>query len=476
MEKVKTKGVISATIRRNKPIILKSILITFSILLVVYIGISIFFISHFQFNSIINGINVSGMNVDKANNLLAANINVVSLKLEERNGVEEKIKGKDINLKYELDSNLDSKLEELKKEQNAFGWIFSIFDKKDSNKHISLSCDESLLKEQVEKLQCFNKENILEPKSAYLKYENGEYKIVEEEDGTKVKKGQLLKVIKESIDNGNYIINFEKTDCYEKPKYTLESEELKKAKETADKYVSTKITYQFGDRQEILNGDIINKWISLNEDLDININEIMVQDYVTSLASSYNTFGNTRDFKTSSGTTIKVSGGDYGWVIDKTQEIQKILEDIKLGTNETREPIYSQTAKSRDVNDIGNSYVEIDLTKQHVWVYNDGVMVADSDCVSGNMSLNYGTPAGVYQITYKERNATLIGQGYNSQVSYWMPFNGNVGLHDAEWRYGQFGGNIYLTNGSHGCVNLPPEKAAIIFEKVEKAMPVVCYY
>ena len=472
MEKVKTKGVISATIRRNKPIILKSILITFSILLVVYIGISIFFISHFQFNSIINGINVSGMNVDKANNLLAANINVVSLKLEERNGVEEKIKGKDINLKY----SLDSKVEDLKKGQSAFGWIFSLFNKKDSNMYIPLSCDESLLEEQVDKLQCFNKENIIEAKSAYLQYENGEYKIVEEEGGTKVKKEQLLKVIKESIDNGNYIINLEKKDCYEKPKYTLESEELKKAKEIADKYVSTKITYQFGDKQEILNGDIINNWISLNEDLNISINELMVQDYVTSLASSYNTFGNTRDFKTSSGTTIKVSGGDYGWVIDKTQEIQKILEDIKSGTNETREPIYSQTAKSRDVNDIGNSYVEIDLTKQHVWVYNDGVMVAESDCVSGNMSLNYGTPAGVYQITYKERNATLIGQGYNSQVSYWMPFNGNIGLHDASWRYGQFGGNIYLTNGSHGCVNLPPENAAIIFDKVEKAMPVVCYY
>lgn len=472
MEKVKTKGVISGAIKRNKSIILKSILITFSILLVVYIGISLFFISHFHFNSTINGIDVSGMNVNKANNLLLANINATSLKLEERNGVEERIKGKDINLKYAL----DSKVEKLKEGQNAFGWIFSPFNKEDSNMHISLSCDESLLEEQVDKLQCFNEENIIEPKSAYLQYENGEYKIIEEESGTKVKKEQLLKAIKESIDMGNYTINLEKTDCYEKPKYTLESEELKKAKETADKYVSTKIIYQFGDRQEILNGDIIHNWISLNEDLDISINEIMVKDYVTSLASSYNTFGNTRDFKTSSGTTIKVSGGDYGWIIDKTQEIQKILEDIKSGTNETREPMYSQTAKSRDVNDIGNSYVEIDLTKQHVWVYNDGEMVAESDCVSGNMSLNYGTPAGVYQITYKERNATLIGQGYNSKVSYWMPFNGNIGLHDADWRYGQFGGNIYLTNGSHGCINLPPENAAIIFEKVEKAMPVVCYY
>lgn len=472
MEKVKTRRGTSRHPKKNKSIKLKSVLITFSILLILYIGISIFFISHFRFNSIINGIDISGMSVDEVNNLLIANINTVSLKLEERNGVEEKIKGEDIDLKYIL----NSKVEELKKGQSAFGWIFSLFNKNDSNMHISLSCNESLLEKQLDKLQCFNKENIIEPKSAYLKYENGEYKIIEEENGTKVKKDELLKVIKENINNGNYIINLEKTDCYEKPKYTLESEELKKAKETVDKYVSTKITYNFGDRQEVLNGDIIHNWISLNEDLDISINEIMIKDYVTSLASSYNTFGKTRDFKTSSGNTIKVSGGDYGWLIDKKQETQKILEDIKLGTNETREPVYSQTAKSHNTNDIGNSYIEIDLTKQHVWVYNNGAMVAESDCVSGDMSLNHRTPEGVYQITYKEKNATLSGEGYSTPVAYWMPFNGNIGLHDAKWRNGQFGGNIYQTNGSHGCINLPPEKAALIFEKIEKAMPVVCYY
>ena len=472
MEKVKTKGVILSSIKKNKSIILKSILITFFILLIVYIGISIFFINHFNFNSTINGIDVSKMTVDKANKLLLANINETSLKLKERNGVEEKISGKDIDLKY----TLDDKVKSLKDKQSAFGWIFLFFSGEDSNMHISLSCNEDLLEDKVNNLQCFKEENIIEPKSAYLQYENGEYKIVKEEEGEKVKKEQLLSALKESIEKGEYTINLEKEDCYEKPKYTLESEELTKVKETLDKYVSTKITYEFGDKEEILNGDIIHNWISLDENLDISINEIMVKDYVTSLASSYNTFGSTRDFKTSSQTTIKVSGGDYGWVIDKTQEIQKILEDIKSGVNENREPIYSQTAKSRSTNDIGNSYIEVDLTKQHVWVYNDGNMVADSDCVSGNMSLNYGTPAGIYQITYKERNATLVGEGYSSPVDYWMPFNGNIGLHDASWRNGQFGGNIYMTSGSHGCINLPPEKAAIIFEKIEKAMPVVCYY
>ena len=145
------------------------------------------------------------------------------------------------NVKY----TLDDKIKSLKDNQSAFGWIFSFFSKKDSNMHISLSCNEDLLEDKVNNLNCFKEENITEPKSAYLQYENGEYKIVKEEGGTKVKKEQLLSALKESIKKGEYTINLEKEDCYEKPKYTLESEELTKIKETLDKYVSTKITYEF---------------------------------------------------------------------------------------------------------------------------------------------------------------------------------------------------------------------------------------
>ena len=72
-------------------------------------------------------------------------------------------------------------------------------------------------------------------------------------------------------------------------------------------------------------------------------------------------------------------------------------------------------------------------------------------------------------------NATLTGENYATPVSYWMPFNGNIGMHDANWR-SSFGGNIYKTNGSHGCVNLPPSVAAELYGYVEKGTPVICYY
>ena len=77
-------------------------------------------------------------------------------------------------------------------------------------------------------------------------------------------------------------------------------------------------------------------------------------------------------------------------------------------------------------------------------------------------------------MNYKQKGATLKGAGYSSNVSYWMPFNGNIGLHDASWR-SSFGGNIYKTNGTHGCVNMPKYLAKKIFENIKAGTPVICY-
>ena len=122
--------------------------------------------------------------------------------------------------------------------------------------------------------------------------------------------------------------------------------------------------------------------------------------------------------------------------------------------------MYAQTAESRNKDDIGNTYVEISLSGQHIWFYKDGKLIIDSDVVTGNVSAGHTTPPGVFRLNYKERNAVLKGEDYETPVSYWMPFNGGIGLHDATWRT-EFGGDIYLTSGSHGCVNAPLELSLI---------------
>ena len=132
------------------------------------------------------------------------------------------------------------------------------------------------------------------------------------------------------------------------------------------------------------------------------------------------------------------------------------------------------TANSHDGNDFGDSYVEINLTAQHLFLYKKGKLVIESDFVSGNVSKGNATPTGAYGITYTEKNATLRGENYETPVTYWMPFAGNVGMHDAYWR-SAFGGSIYKTAGSHGCINLPPSVAKVVFENVSKNYPVLVY-
>ena len=168
-------------------------------------------------------------------------------------------------------------------------------------------------------------------------------------------------------------------------------------------------------------------------------------------------------------------GGDYGWVINKKGEAAQIVEDIKNGESVTREPKYEQRAFVEGADDIGNTYIEIDYTNQHLWYYKDGSLVVDSDIVSGNLNNGNGSPDGVFKVISRQSPATLKGEDYESDVTYFMPFAYNVGLHDASWR-SSFGGSIYKNGGSHGCINLPYDAADTIYKNVELGTPVVAYY
>ena len=137
--------------------------------------------------------------------------------------------------------------------------------------------------------------------------------------------------------------------------------------------------------------------------------------------------------------------------------------------------------------DWGNRYIDVDLTEQHVRMYDDsGALIWESDCVSGDSSKGHDTPTGVNQINDNKRsgNVRLSGLDYNgdgqpdyvSYVEYWMPFVQNlVALHDADWRY-SFGGTIYQRDGSHGCVNLPVDKAAELYDLCQVGDVVVVHY
>lgn len=440
-------------------------------LLVIYFSMSFYFMKRFYLGTTINGVNVGGKTVEKVNNQIAKSIDKYILTLEERKEIKEQLKGADIGLKY---SEL-YKVEEVKKQQKPFKWLSGLFSKKNYTLSEIISFDEKLLKQQIDNLGCFVGKDITEPKDASFKYTDKSYEIVEEVNGDKVIKEKLVEEVKQGIINLKSTLNLDKADCYEKPKYTKNSKEIIEANKLLNKYISSNITYTFEDNTEVLDAGIFNTWIKVNENLGVTIDEEKVKNYVKNLSSKYDTYGINRSFNTSTGRVIKIKGGNYGYRINRSKEASEIIESIKQGESIKKKPSYSQTAKGPLGNDIGDTYVEIDMSKQHLWFYKNKTLLAEGDIVTGNISKKYATPAGTYRLTYKQKDAVLRGTDYETPVSFWMPFNGNIGLHDATWRK-SFGGDIYQKSGSHGCVNAPYNVAEIVFNNIEAGTPVVCYY
>jgi hypothetical protein len=175
------------------------------------------------------------------------------------------------------------------------------------------------------------------------------------------------------------------------------------------------------------------------------------------------------------GDTVVIGGGDYGWVIDKEAEAELLKENIMAGGTTQRQPVYSQTAVVEGLDDIGDTYLEIDYTNQHLYYYEEGVLMMDTEIVSGNIAKGNGSPDGIFKVVYKQSPAVLVGEDYESNVDYFIVFAYNVGVHDASWR-DKFGGSIYKTSGSHGCVNVPRASVEKLYGMIENNTPVVAYY
>lgn len=457
--------------RKNKSSkVVPGVIISLCALIIIYLSMTTYFKNNFYFGSEINGMNVTGKTVGEVEKELASKIEAYTLELDERGDITEQIKSSDIGLQYD-----GNKIKELKDNQNNINWVSAIFKKKDPVMSQIVTYDEKLLKKCFDNLSCFNSSNAIKPQNASFKYTDDGYEIVDEVKGNKINKDALYDSIVNAILNSKEKLNLESDNCYENPKYTSKSQEVEDAKNLLNKYTNLTITYASGNNTEVLDGSTIHNWLGVNKDMEVTFDEDKIKSYVYKISSIYNTFGNTRDFLTTSKTTVKVSGGNYGWIVDNPKEVKDLIETIKNGQSTTKEPAYSQKAVSRDANDIGNTYVEINMTKQHLWFYKNGALVVEGDVVTGNSSTNTLTPAGTYILNYKEKNATLKGENYASPVEFWMPFNGNIGIHDASWRT-EFGKNIYLTNGSHGCVNSPYELAKTVFENIQAGTPIVCYY
>lgn len=447
---------------------LEVLIIVISVVVLIYFIISLYFSKHYFFHTVINGVDVSLKSYTEADELLEQYVKDYELTILGRTG-NEKITRQQIDLSYQK----NNQLKKIINDQSKPKWVMSIFRTQHYSIENLYQFNKGELLRCIEQLR-YNTENYIEPKNVSFQYNNGYYEIEEEINGTKIIKGKLISSIQYHIMFGNRELDLNEEDCYENPKYTLDSKKTLQTANLLNRYVSSKITYLFEDKSEVLDGKQINLWLMVNEELDVEINKTALKEYIKSLSKKYDTVGIDREFRASTGKLVTVKGGLYGWKMNKEEEQKILLENIEKGKVVSREPVYIQRALSREGNEIGDTYVEINITRQMLWFYKDGKLITQGQIVTGNPNKGHATVVGAYMLNYKQKGSVLSGPGYRAEVTYWMPFYGNIGIHDATWRYA-FGGVIYKTRGSHGCVNAPKYVAKRIFENIEPGIPIICY-
>ena len=437
----------------------------------VYVGMSQKYKTRFFPNTQINGVDASGKTAAEVQELIAEGVNGYTLTIDERNNQTETIAGTDIKLHAEFDGSL----EKMVAAQNPFAWLWHM-KQEEYTIGTMVAYDDAALESQIRNLSCLDPEKAVEPVNAKIsEYVSGQgYSIEPEQEGTAVEAEKLTQAVTGAIENLQDHLSLEEADVYKKPTVLKDDASLAEQLDKMNKYAKMSVTYQFGDSTETLNGDQIHAWLIANADGSVSVDSSKVSEYVSEMAKAHNTSNKAKTLKTSYGSTIQVSGGTYGWKINQAAETEALAAIIASGESTTREPEYSQKAASHGANDYGDTYVEINLTGQHLFFYKEGKLVVESDFVSGNLAKGWGTPAGSYPLAYKQKNAVLKGENYRTPVNYWMPFNNGIGMHDAKWR-SSFGGTIYKTGGSHGCINLPPSVAKTIFDNISAGTPVICY-
>lgn len=441
---------------------------------VLYLGIAIYFSSHFFIGTKINGKNCAFKTPKQAEELISPNTEHYVITLVEREDKTEEILGSDIDLKTEYDITTAK----LKKKQNPLLWIGGLFKKSTYTATVKFDYNHEKFEELVDELDCMQEENSRQPVNAKVVYNEAlkYYEIQEADFGTVVIREKLVDAFLKTIEEMGEEVDLSESQCYEEPELTSSADILNETLEKVNKYCKASVTYEMGDENVVVDGEVIHTWIKLKKDGSVKLLKEQVQSYIDELAGKYDTFGMTRTFTTSyNKKKVTIDQGDYGWWMDRETETEELYNAISKGQNITRKPAYRQEAAQYGKNDIGDTYVEINLTTQHLFLYEDGKLILESDVVTGKPDGKHNTPPGVYGITYTQRNAILRGPGYATQVSYWMPFNGDIGLHDAVWQ-SAFGGERYKVYGSHGCVNLPLSVAQQIFEHAYTNMPVVCYF
>jgi len=308
--------------------------------------------------------------------------------------------------------------------------------------------------------------------NATYAYKDDDFMLVKEIQGTEIDTAKLRLVLQSSL-KGNLIkLNLLKEDLYVKPKVNASSQELLEAKSKLDACLNTKIVLKHDGSSFELDKSDFATWLGLNDKLKVDVDRVSVQTFVQKIASKIEKpYSELLEEYMTSGTIDSTAEITFPRMnIDK--EVDEIIRQISSGKSTSREMVFVARGLPQGVRKGFKDFVEVSITEQKLWLFKEGHLILETDVVTGNERLKRTTPTGDFKVYAKQQNRTLRGPGYSSFVKFWMPFFQGYGLHDANWR-SRFGASIYQSRGSHGCINIPPKVASVVFQNVAVGTPVI---
>lgn len=432
--------------------------------------------THFNANSKINGIEVSGLTADKA----LSKLQTTNLKNEVYIGNEQILDGKDTQMGF---TNTDlPKVQKLLKNQ----WTFFPSFKKENYLLMPSKQDQYrtvVLKQELEQKLISMNQKLKAPVDAHVSLEQGKIVVSKSTDGTQYDVAGLLKEYEKQgysseIRLDPVILSAIKEDS------EVVKDEVKKLEE----FLASTVEYKVQDKVYPLKASELIQNATLSADMKISIDPANIKNKIAEINKAQSTLGKDFTFTTHSGSVIKVKGQGYGWALDVEKEAALIQEAFEKGEKSISASNINGNGwngegygyETTDNNGIGGTYAEISIAEQRIWLYKDGQLVLTTNVVTGKHSTGEDTSPGVWYILFKRTPYTLKGSAvgkadYAVDVDYWAPFtNSGQGFHDAGWRT-NWASNAYLTQGSGGCVNVSPSVMKAVYDNLSVYEPVIVY-
>jgi hypothetical protein len=446
------------------------------ILAIILGGISYYQANHFNANIKINDIKVSGLTADEALKTLKTAV----LTNEVYVGQQQILDGQDTKMEF-TEKDLPAVKKLLKSQKTFFpsskAKNYSLMPSK-----MDQYRTQTMKKQVEEKLIAMNK-SLKAPKDAEVHLAQGKIVVTKSISGEQYEIASLLK----DYEKQEYKSEIHLNPVYIEP-VKEDSQVIKKEENKLQELLQRTVDYKVQGQVYSLKASELINTATVTKDLKVTIDPDDIKNKISEINSSQSTLNKNFQFKTHSGSVISVKGQGYGWALDEDKEAAQIQAAFEKGETTLSASAITGNGWSGEGygyntttnNGIGDTYAEVSIAEQKIWIYKNGKLVVTTNVVTGKHSTGEDTSKGVWYILYKRTPATLkgshVGSGsYEVEVQYWAPFtNSGQGFHDASWR-SNWSSAAYLNAGSGGCVNTPSSVMKNVYNNLSTYEPVVIY-